>query len=217
MNNLKWLVGDGKDISFWHDWWRGNSILADSHVNITLDHLKVADFITSSKDWNCTLLNQVINANSLSDITNVLIPRRAIIEDTPCWTLSSKGNFSVKSAYVAISDNPPLSTSWKWIWTLKIPAKLKGFLWICMHGKLLTNHHRMIRGLVDDDICPYCNNAREDLKHLFGIIYLVFRCPKRTTWRSGGIGCIPTSTILVHNQGVIFLKCLLWLPCGKFS
>lgn len=111
----------------------------------------------------------------------------------------------------------PVSTSWKWIWTLKIPAKLKGFLWICMHGKLLTNHHLMIRGLVDDDICPYCNNARVDLKHLFGIIYLVFRCPKRTTWRSGGIGCIPTSTILVHNQGVIFLKCLLWLPCGKFS
>ncbi|KAI8533199.1 hypothetical protein RHMOL_Rhmol11G0278700 [Rhododendron molle] len=173
VNNLKWLVGDGKDISFWHDWWCGNSILADSHVNITSDHLKVVDFITSSKDWNCTLLNQVINANSLSDITNVLIPRRAIIKDTPCWTLSSKGNFSVKSAYVAISDNPPLSTSWKWIWTLKIPAKLKGFLWICMHGKLLTNHHRMIRGLVDNDICPCCNNAREDLKHLF------FECTTR--------------------------------------
>ncbi|KAI8561688.1 hypothetical protein RHMOL_Rhmol04G0359800 [Rhododendron molle] len=77
------------------------------------------------------------------------------------------GNFSVKSAYVAISDNPSLSTSWKWIWTLKIPAKLKGFLWTCMHGKLLKNHHHMIRGLVDNDICPYCNNAREDLKHLF--------------------------------------------------
>ncbi|KAI8564511.1 hypothetical protein RHMOL_Rhmol03G0187300 [Rhododendron molle] len=56
---------DGYQAVFYHKWC-GNSILADSHVNITLDHLKVADFITSSKDWNCTLLNQVINANSLS-------------------------------------------------------------------------------------------------------------------------------------------------------
>lgn len=36
-----------------------------------------------------------------------------------------------------------------------------------MHGKILTNHLRMIRSLADNDCCPICLNAGEDFKHLF--------------------------------------------------
>lgn len=57
---------------------------------------------------------------------------------------------------------------------------------MCMHGKLLTNHQRMIRGLDDNDMCTRCNSTREDLKHLFfystlsanvWLHFLTFRAP----------------------------------------
>lgn len=163
MNNLKWLVGDGKDISFCMI---GGAATLFWLILMLILHLTILKLL---------ILLQVLMTGIALFLTkwSMLILWVILLmswspgdrADTPCWTLSSKCNFSVKSAYVA--DNPPIFTSWKWNWTLKIPAKLKGFLWICMHGKLLKNHHRMIRGLVDNDICPCCNNAMEDLKHLF--------------------------------------------------
>lgn len=91
---------------------------------------------TTAKDWEMALINLVGNENISNIISNVMIPKLAAGTDTPCWTPSSNRDFSVKIAYNDILGSPRSPVKWKWIWRLRIPAKLESFLWICMHGKL---------------------------------------------------------------------------------
>ncbi|KAL7190337.1 hypothetical protein ACSBR2_022587 [Camellia fascicularis] len=51
------------------------------------------------------------------------------------------------------------------MWKLRIPQKLKGFLWVVLNGKLLTNCMRMKRALTNDLSCISCNNM-EDINHV---------------------------------------------------
>lgn len=161
------MVGNGKEITFWHDWWCGDTSLAESRQITNLEQIKVKDFITENKVWDSPLIANALGSNDIDVVTNILIPKRAEVEDTPCWVASSNGKFSVKSAYNCLANNSIVNDSWDWIWHLKVPAKLQGFLWTCMHGKLLTNQHRKLRGLTDNDSCPKCDSGTEDLKHLF--------------------------------------------------
>ena len=36
---------------------------------------------------------------------------------------------------------------WTVIWKLKVPQKIRTFLWLTQHGKLMTNHERFHRGM----------------------------------------------------------------------
>ncbi|KAL5738196.1 hypothetical protein ACOSP7_030957 [Xanthoceras sorbifolium] len=55
----------------------------------------------------------------------------------------------------------------RFIWCLKIPPKIKFFLWTLCHDKILINVHRATRGLIVDISCPRCQYDIKDLDHLF--------------------------------------------------
>lgn len=56
--------------------------------------------------------------------------------------------------------------------SLRLSQKLKGFIWLVKHGKLLTNKMRVRRKFIVDAFCQICNYAKEDITHLF------WDCPK---------------------------------------
>ena len=67
---------------------------------------------------------------------------------------------------------------WKILWKLKIPSKVKNFVWRALHGILplkaiLANRHVPVSGE-----CPICHQAAEDVLHL------LFKCPTaQEIWR----------------------------------
>lgn len=224
MKNIKWIIGNGKDISFWHDWWCGDKALDNSDHDILNENVKVAEFINENKEWDVASLSQIINMSDMNKITSILIPKTSIMEDTPNWNLNHKGNFSVKSSYDKLADTCISDMNWNWIWKLKVPSKLKGFLWTCMHGKILTNQQRRTRGLTACENCPRCNFNCEDMTHLF------FTCPSSADIWSNipSIQAPLTGDInawrlwLQENvnhasvtKGVIQTQCLFWLRYGK--
>ncbi|KAK2663757.1 hypothetical protein Ddye_002331 [Dipteronia dyeriana] len=75
--------------------------------------------------------------------------------DKSTWGWSKCGNFSVKMVYLGQTKafNYPL-WKWKFIWGLKIPHRIKHFLWTIFYGKIISNHYRVARGLDDDPFCP---------------------------------------------------------------
>ncbi|KAK3188146.1 hypothetical protein Dsin_027707 [Dipteronia sinensis] len=87
--------------------------------------------------------------------------------DRVIWGWNQCGNFSVKSAYGGISSAECLSTwTWKFIWSLKIPPRVLHFLWLLLHGKILTNLQRAVRRMDVDVSCPRCNSGIETMDHL---------------------------------------------------
>ncbi|KAL7260021.1 hypothetical protein ACSBR1_005811 [Camellia fascicularis] len=64
---------------------------------------------------------------------------------------------------------------------MKLPPKIKGFVWLALNGKLLSNNLRIKRGLIDSVECSRCGCQWEDIDHIFR------DCPKAVImWSSMG-------------------------------
>lgn len=95
------------------------------------------------------------------------------------WAYTSKGTFSVKSAYkVAMamdsigslgesSTNHNQTQFWKKLWRLYIPNKVKSFAWRACKNIIPTKANLCQRKVIDDPICEACSDEAESGGHVF--------------------------------------------------
>ncbi|KAK9037917.1 hypothetical protein V6N11_022816 [Hibiscus sabdariffa] len=78
------------------------------------------------------------------------------------------GAFSVKSAYIQLAqdDWDIKDAKWKMLWGLHVPERIKYFLWLSLHGRILTNENRCIRHLCEDPVCSICASSDESILHV---------------------------------------------------
>jgi hypothetical protein len=92
-------------------------------------------------------------------------------EDILRWGHSSRGTFNIQEAY-AIKENfnllPP-GKVWNKIWSLKHWPKISIFLWLVVHGSILTWDNLMKRGFTGPSICMLCMKEVESINHLLNI------------------------------------------------
>ncbi|KAI8550987.1 hypothetical protein RHMOL_Rhmol06G0149600 [Rhododendron molle] len=164
---MKWIIGDGKSVHIWHDWWCGDKPLAlafpGEHVNSSQ---KVETLIVNG-NWVLDDIAPYVDVQTLESINAIHIPVYTQSIDHPTWEGSGNGNFSISAAYEIINKDGPDLTGWKWFWKLKMPEKFKTFLWTILHNSLPTNHLRNRRGIATSDLCPRCNTFSENISHLF--------------------------------------------------
>jgi hypothetical protein len=177
------IVGDGTKTRFWEDVWLGEVSLADQYpslYNIVLyKHVTVASVLSQvplnirfrhvlvGNKWTewlhlCQRLMQIrLNNNS----------------DRFVWKLTPNGVFSVKSMYEdCMNDNTPYMK--KYIWKLKIPLKIKIFLWFLSKKVLLTKDNLVKRRWTGCTNCVFCGE-QETVEHLF------IACPlAKLIWRT---------------------------------
>ncbi|CAN1126862.1 Putative ribonuclease H protein At1g65750, partial [Linum perenne] len=89
-------------------------------------------------------------------------------DDEVAWGLEANGGFSVKSAYMLVKelDLSNEDNVWKKVWTWEGPAKIKQFMWLVTHGKLMTNEERRRRHIAPDANCPECQEPCESVEHV---------------------------------------------------
>ncbi|CAN1810688.1 Putative ribonuclease H protein At1g65750 [Linum perenne] len=105
-------------------------------------------------------------------------PNAANGDDTWVWGCESNGKFSINSAYDLITRpvNPRPLVDWKRIWQWVGPNRVKHFLWLASHGKLLTNAERMRRHMANPFLASTDLNSwidslvRHDQALLLGIV-----------------------------------------------
>ncbi|KAF7837882.1 ribonuclease H [Senna tora] len=56
-------------------------------------------------------------------------------------------------------------SNWKSIWKLHVPQRVRSFMWLLMHEKLLTNVERCRRRIADSTVCDRCGGISEDIIH----------------------------------------------------
>ncbi|RVW51131.1 hypothetical protein CK203_078096 [Vitis vinifera] len=71
----------------------------------------------------------------MSSLHSVLLSPSS--SDSRAWSLSSSGSFSVKSFFYALSkdSNPLMFLPAKFLWSSKVPSKVKALAWLVAHGK----------------------------------------------------------------------------------
>ncbi|KAL7252308.1 hypothetical protein ACSBR1_014034 [Camellia fascicularis] len=132
---IKWSVGDGSRISIWYDWWCGDEALASifpNHPLITSD--KVATLLDAEGNWDMDAVHTKLPSKALRCVMKVTLPR---------FRGSIGGGFSTATAYKIASNQMDENLDFEWVWKLKIPQKLKCFLYLILLGRLLTNDMRM--------------------------------------------------------------------------
>ncbi|CAN1824010.1 Putative ribonuclease H protein At1g65750 [Linum perenne] len=102
-------------------------------------------------------------------------------DDELIWGPDPKGLFSIKSAYeiLAAIDRSVVDQRWKAVWNWQGLNRVRLFLWLAVHNRLLTNSERRRRHLCTDDICTRCRAGTEDVLHVLR------DCPlAKSTWLS---------------------------------
>lgn len=104
-------------------------------------------------------------------------------EDKMVWIFSKSGQFTVRSCYhnlvqgkLGVDDEQTSFTDsvgghWNWIWVLRVPPKVRTFLWRACHEILPTRVALMRRHVGANPYCEFC------LKEVEKVTHILFACP----------------------------------------
>ncbi|CAN1758488.1 Putative ribonuclease H protein At1g65750 [Linum perenne] len=170
-NGIHWSIRNGRSTRFWTDRWvDSGTILIDHATNLQgVDStIPVSDFCLSNGEWNLPKLREFLPENVVWQVYGMSPPRADMGEDTRVWGLENNGRFTVKSAYLMLKDldSGGDSSSWRTIWSWNGPNKIRHFMWLVSHGKLMTNVERTKRRFTDDEECGHCQSGREYIDHV---------------------------------------------------
>lgn len=151
--------------------------LPDSHgpyiqtVNEALTGHMVSSLMTmDGKEWDTDLVQDMFNSRDANLI--LTIPIRSSQSDTWYWRREKMGHYSVKSAYAALIEQRDSHISsansgfWRKLWNLKIPLKVKHFLWRASSDVLPTKEQLRAKRVEVCALCPVCNLALENTLHI---------------------------------------------------
>ncbi|KAA3480300.1 LINE-1 reverse transcriptase like [Gossypium australe] len=115
---------------------------------------------------------ELVLLNRLKEIVcnKVLVPD---VEDRLIWVHDNKGEFSVKKlSKLLIEGVEDISFDFDKIWKLKVPPRVRSFIWMISIDRIRTKDFLSRRGLEFSNLesCPWCNNEQEKVEHFF------FRC-----------------------------------------
>lgn len=127
---------------------------------------------TDTASWNLLSprrMNVAVRAE-FADLQRCLylVVLNSTIADEILWSIGSKGQFSVRSTYDAISYFPSDSESqpiFKYIWEHNLPPKISFFLWTVAHNRFPTRDMLRRRGMEVSPNCLLCSH-HESAKHL---------------------------------------------------
>lgn len=84
--------------------------------------------------------------------------------DSLFWSLTADGKYTIKSFYNQLAVNN-LNFPFKFLWKVKIPPKIKVFLWLAVRNSVLTKDNLIKGGWGEGSKCVFCG-AGETVDHL---------------------------------------------------
>ena len=112
---------------------------------------------------------------------NALVAKVAFVQfddqrDLIIWNLNNKGSFTVQSIYKHLVNQIAFHVH-KTIWKLKLPLKIKVFVWFFIKEVILIKDNLIKNNWKCVETCCFCNN-KETIQHLFfdcNVAYFVWR------------------------------------------
>ena len=171
------MVGDGRDIKIWSDHWSpfdGGGRILSSQRDLSLN--MVHDLLLPGTNlWNEELLELNFYPWEAEAIKNIHVSNHEAA-DALIWPYTADGVYSVRSASRLLAatqhqDQPSSSDVeagkglWNGIWKLKVPNKVRHFLWRTIRESLPTKCNLHRRQVLSSGICDACGDYGEDEIH----------------------------------------------------
>jgi hypothetical protein len=166
-------LGNGLTILFWKDRWCSEHTLASLYPTLFLiaqdpdllvSEALAHDFLDISFTRQLTGVTFHEWHNLLSHLNNCRL--NPLLNDTLLWRWSSIGKFTVHSYYMWLEYGGIPNFEFTFIWSSKIPLKIKKIFYLLKRNKLLTKENLSHRGWIGNTSCPFCGSF-ESTDHLF--------------------------------------------------
>ncbi|CAN1195124.1 Putative ribonuclease H protein At1g65750 [Linum perenne] len=164
-------IRDGKLTSFWSSKWLDSGISLEDWADRSEPEFNpldcVADFVTGDEGWDVDKLNKLLHSEIVEQVVGRSPPRDELGPDAWIWGDSYDGRFTIKSAYKLIYDQSSQrpDVTWDKVWKWEGPCRIKFFLWLAIHERLLTNSERVRRHLAQSAACSRCGDHLESVSH----------------------------------------------------
>jgi hypothetical protein len=175
-------VGNGEDTRFWEDVWLGNKSLADQYpylYNIVQRKQVSVASVLNQNPLNISFRRSLTGHRWtmwLQLVQRLLQVQLTNEKDIFVWGLTTSGIFTVKSMYLDLLDDDTKYLK-KYIWKMKVPLKIKVFMWFLHRKVILTKDNLIKRNWNGNESCCFCDD-KESIQHLF------FECPlAKIIWR----------------------------------
>jgi hypothetical protein len=164
-------IGDGSEVRFWEDVWLGTTSLAARYP--MLYHIVQYKDVTVANVLANTPVNirfrRVLSGNKWSAwlrlCQEIMVVQLSDEQDRFLWNLTSSRSFSVKSMYEDfMNGHTPFLR--QYLWKMKIPLKIKIFMWFLNNKVILTKDNLVKRKWKGCTNCCFCG-AQETVEHLF--------------------------------------------------
>ncbi|KAE8731452.1 hypothetical protein F3Y22_tig00002840pilonHSYRG01365 [Hibiscus syriacus] len=171
--SFRWVVGDGKSLLFWEDVWFGESALRSRYPRIyrlvLRKYITVCDMISAGEWQNLDTTALFERQLLVRELTTIRIIKREVddvsfnssVVDRIVWVHETDGLFKVKKlTELLLSDGyfeDVCSFNFDKIWSLKVPPKVKYFLWMLKLNRVPTKVFLFNRGIKLSDaqrLCP---------------------------------------------------------------
>jgi hypothetical protein len=168
----KWKVGNGNEIKFWHDVWLGDCSLKIRYPR--LFHISRQQewsvFDLREVNWNLDLrrrlgIEEIAEWNDLQESLE-LVDFLEGVNDEVLWALESSGKFTTKSMYRFMKNSREVDIRMTDFWKMKLPLKIKIFLWMLWHDRVQTGEQLKVRKGKGSERCKYCGKFKTR-SHLF--------------------------------------------------
>jgi hypothetical protein len=163
-------IKDGSQTRFWYDTWLGDKPFKDkfpSLFNIVRSKQDSVAQVLRFVPFNISFRRNLVGANLrawyriVASVHDINLSEQS---DVFVWSLNASGTFTVKSMDAALINNGVRVS--QEIWQIKIPMKIKIFLWYLKKGVVLTKDNLLRRHWTGDKHCCFCH-LPETINHLF--------------------------------------------------
>jgi hypothetical protein len=185
-------IGTGEDTSIWEQNWIPRSGLMRPICSLVPQPpLLVSELIdASSASWREEELRRIFVPIDVEEILQIPLCTKRI-GDFWAWGEDCRGKFSVSSAYKMLSNvkrqrenllegaagssaSVQEQKAWTSLWNIKVPSKLKNFIWRLCNDSIPTADVLHHRHMAPSFVCSFCS-AEDSWKHAL-IECVVARC-----------------------------------------
>jgi hypothetical protein len=156
------VIKDGTKVRFWEDTWIRDKPLKLQYpnlYNIAREPHTTISKIMATSPLNISFRRALVD-NNLRDCL-ALVARISHVQltegsDLLKWSLTKSGLFTVRSLYHHLIDTNPPFQHWK-IWKMRIPLKIRIFLWFLQRGVVLTKDNLARKNWKGSQKCVSCD------------------------------------------------------------
>ncbi|CAN0915634.1 Putative ribonuclease H protein At1g65750 [Linum grandiflorum] len=171
MEGAQWAIRSGRQTRFWTDRWLDSGTILIDHardiqgVSLTVT---VADFVMDDGLWNYDLISSCLPSDIAMQVFGMTVSDASLGTNSMAWGLETSGKITIRPAYLMLKalKEEVSESCWKHVWQWQGPNKIRNFLWLASHDRLLTNEERGRRHLTTQVLCSFCSSHVESCAHV---------------------------------------------------